>query len=61
VEDHAEGWPMNRDADRAGDLLIFYIAKMWEAAGLKWDSDNDNEIRNLVDHLISAAKTEVTA
>jgi hypothetical protein len=29
---------------------------MWEAAGLRWDSDNDAEIAGIVSDLVAAAK-----
>jgi hypothetical protein len=41
--------------EKAEDLLIFYFRKAWEEAGLRWDSDNSSEIRQIVDHLVDAA------
>jgi hypothetical protein len=42
--------------DRAAQLLRFYIRHAWEAAGKRWDGDNDAEIEVLVDALIGAAR-----
>ena len=44
--------------DEAADLLIFYMRRVWEQAGLGWESDNSAEIRNLVDHLATAAREQ---
>jgi hypothetical protein len=41
--------------DDAADLLIFYMRRVWEEAGLNWQSDNSAEMRTLVDKLIQAA------
>ena len=46
----------SRHAERAGDLLIFYLARVWEKAGLGWEADNSAEIRDLVDQLIDASR-----
>ncbi len=40
---------------RAVRLLTHYVRMPWEAAGLKWDGDNDGEMEALVDELIEAA------
>ena len=45
--------------DAAADLLIFYMRRVWEAAGLDWESDNSAEIRNLVDRLFDGAREVV--
>lgn len=42
------------DTDRAAELLTFYLAKAWEAAGLDWGSDNYAETRAIVEHVIAA-------
>jgi hypothetical protein len=44
--------------EKAEDLLIFYFRRAWEEAGLRWDSDNSSEIRQIVDHLAAAAAEE---
>lgn len=41
--------------DDAADLLIWYMRKAWEAAGLTWEADNSAEMRNAVDRLMDAA------
>lgn len=45
-------------SDEAADLLIFYMRRVWEEAGLTWDSDNSSEMRELVDHLIIAREDQ---
>ena len=47
--------------ERAEDLLVFYVRKAWEAAGLKWDSDNDSEVRSIVDAALDAALLDAKA
>jgi hypothetical protein len=42
--------------DEAADLLIFYMRRAWEQAGLSWEPDNSAEIRNLVDRLADGAR-----
>lgn len=34
---------------RAEDLLVHYFATAFRAAGLIWDSDNDSEVRQIID------------
>jgi hypothetical protein len=40
--------------DKAADLLVFYMAKAWESAGLTWQGDNDSEVRAIVDLIVDA-------
>jgi hypothetical protein len=47
--------------ERAEDLLVWYVRKAWEAAGLKWDSDNDSEVRVIVDSVLDAALLDAKA
>ena len=45
--------------DNAIRLLQFYMAKAWEAAGLKWQGDNDAETAAVVELIVSAAREEL--
>jgi hypothetical protein len=56
AERHAE-----RSAERAGDLLTFYLRRATEAAGARWDGDNEGEIRDAVGHIVDAARSVATA
>jgi hypothetical protein len=47
--------------ERAEDLLVWYVCKAWEAAGLKWDGDNDSEVRSIVDAALDAALADTKA
>ena len=42
--------------DRAVKLLISYLRPLYKSAGLSWTSDNDAEISDLADDLISASQ-----
>lgn len=46
--------------EQARRLLKFYLRQAYTAAGLRWDSDNDSEIDEIVDLIISAAVEEST-
>ena len=35
--------------------LVFYVRTAWEKAGLKWEADNESEVRGIVDDIIQAA------
>lgn len=37
-------------------LLRGYMAQVYHAAGLRWDGDNDAEMKDLIDSIIDAAK-----
>jgi hypothetical protein len=41
--------------ERAEQLLVWYFQHAWEAAGLKWDGDNESEVRSIVDAILDAA------
>jgi hypothetical protein len=41
--------------ERAAHLLGFYFSQAFQAAGLRWDSDNTAEAVDLVDCIIEAA------
>ena len=45
--------------ERAEDLLVFYIRHVWEAAGLRWQGDNEAEVRSVVDAVLAAAGQQV--
>ena len=38
--------------------LVYYFKRVWEEAGLRWDSDNQGEIEALVEDIISATLKE---
>ncbi len=40
---------------QAADTLAWYFKKVFEEAGLQWNSDNDMEVRQIVDDIIQAA------
>ncbi len=40
-------------------LLTHYFRMVWEKAGLKWDSDNDAEVEDIIDYLADGIKKEV--
>lgn len=44
--------------EQAASTLTWYFKKVFEKAGLKWDSDNDAEMRGIVDDIIEAVITE---
>jgi hypothetical protein len=39
------------DNDRATHLLIHYLKTVYKAAGLKWDLDNNAEVRELIEEI----------
>lgn len=42
--------------DNAKSILVHYFSLIFEANGLKWDSDVRTEIEGAVDDIIDAAK-----
>lgn len=50
---------MNNISD-AKRILNYYIRKAWEAAGLRWDSDNEAEINAIVDEIVVGIKQEMS-
>lgn len=42
----------------AVSTLSHYLRTAFEAAGLRWDSDNQAEVEGIVDSIIDAAKEE---
>ena len=51
---------MNAQANqrRAAHLLAHYLRQVYRAAGMRWDSDNDAEVDDLVECIIDAARCE---
>lgn len=43
---------------QATSLLAHYFKVVFEASGLNWNSDNEAEIKNLVDCIIDESQTE---
>lgn len=43
-------------ADNAADLLVHYFSMIADAGGVRWDGDNDSEIRAAVDGLMTTAR-----
>lgn len=43
----------------AKSMLVHYMGKAWERAGLKWDSDNISEVEGIVDSIAEVVKDEV--
>lgn len=41
---------------RAADTLVHYLRTAFEAADLKWDSDNVSEVEDIVDSIVEAAR-----
>jgi hypothetical protein len=52
---------MSNNRERAKRLLKNYLRYGVKASGLKWDSDNDAEVEDIVDCLIDAVKDELAA
>ena len=46
---------MTTDKQRATSLLQHYLKFGLEAAGYRWDSDNQSEVADIVDSIIDAA------
>lgn len=47
---------MSAAQERARKALKHYLRQATQAAGLKWDSDNDVEVEGIVDDIIEAAR-----
>jgi len=45
-------------ADDAKSTAVFYFQTLYEANGLEWTSDNTQEIEEMIDAIISAARKE---
>lgn len=45
---------MSSKQEKAADLLVFYMANAWKAAGLQWQGDNESETRAIVDLIVDA-------
>ena len=44
---------MYRNAMKASDNLVHYFKTAFEASGLRWDSDNEAEVREIVENLVT--------
>lgn len=51
------GYTGNRAREQAVKLLTHYIQVAWTRAGVKWDSDNEAEIREAVEVIIDASRS----
>lgn len=49
----------NRHADNARRLLRHYLRMVAETAGIRWDSDNEAEVGDIVDELLLAMWDEI--
>ena len=38
--------------NKAKEILVYYIRKAWEAAGLKWDNDNTAKVETVIDLIL---------
>ena len=43
---------------QAVHLMQFYMQQVYEATGLRWDSDNDAEVQSMVECIVNAAKQD---
>lgn len=50
---------MNKHAQRASHLLSHYIQTIMIAAGKRYDSDNAQEIEEIVDEIMAAVDDEI--
>ena len=51
-----KGWASRPIAcDRASRILVYYIRTLWERSGMKWDSDNESEVRGVIEDILAAA------
>lgn len=46
--------------ERAKQILTWYIRLVMDKSGLRYDTDNESELEELVDCIIDAAKEEMT-
>jgi hypothetical protein len=44
---------------KANYLLRYYLRTIWEKAGLKWDSDNDAEVDEIIDDIENTISDEI--
>jgi len=49
---------MNQNQERAKSLLVHYFRLLAKKSGVYWDSDNDSEVGDIVDFIISATLQE---
>lgn len=46
---------MNEKSRRAANLLVYYFKLCAKASGAKWDSNNEAEIRSIVEDIFDSA------
>lgn len=46
-------------AERADELLTYYLRTAWEATGLGWTSDNQAEASGIIDALQDMVRDEI--
>lgn len=42
-------------SERAARVLVYYVRTIWQRAGLEWTSDNESEVRGIIEDTIEAA------
>lgn len=53
---HEDRWAREVAAERATRVLVYYLRTAWERAGLKWERDNESEVRGIVTDIVTAAQ-----
>lgn len=56
-----QDWKAEKRAESAARTLSHYAQTVFEKNGLKWDADNEAEILDAVDDIVTATVLEVTA
>jgi hypothetical protein len=46
----------NRERDKAESLAVHYFSELAKHAGMPWCGDNETEVREMVGHIIRAAR-----
>lgn len=49
---------MSNSANRAKSLLAHYMRLIAKESGVRWDSENDTEVQEIVDLIVEAAAEE---
>ncbi len=47
---------MEQDRREVSNMLVFYFKTVWEKAGLKWEFDNESEVRGIVNVIFDSIK-----
>lgn len=42
-------------------IFVYYFKLAFEAAGLRWDSDNQSEIEEAINEMVKALRVEIAA